>query len=277
MRILATVTRPSSGRILWNDSDIRKDPDALRSVLGYLPQDFGVYPNLSAIEFLDHLAAVKGIPAVAAKKRIGELLELVNLTDAARRPLAGYSGGMRQRAGIAQALLNDPQLLIVDAPTAGLAVLFETLPIVRGGVGSILWFFVWSIMGIALPELSRRHWLDPMGLMTVADSMMAGARKFIPGYKNSFSLTIADKPSPIVETFRWHGVPWTSEAIFLRAGWTAVAFLIVMLAALFSIASVPPAAFFLPGVEPKSSIPHVPPSWPSPDLPRPPAPPQSCT
>lgn len=120
MRILATVTRPSSGRVLWNDVDIARDPDALRSVLGYLPQDFGVYPNLTAIEFLEYLAAVKGIPAAAAKKRISELLELVNLAEPAKRPLGDYSGGMRQRAGIAQALLNDPQLLIVDEPTAGL-------------------------------------------------------------------------------------------------------------------------------------------------------------
>ena len=120
MRILATITRPSSGRVLWNGADIAQNPDALRNVLGYLPQDFGVYPNLSAIEFLEYLAAVKGIPAGAAKKRIAELLELVNLGDVAKRPLGGYSGGMRQRAGIAQALLNDPRLLIVDEPTAGL-------------------------------------------------------------------------------------------------------------------------------------------------------------
>jgi ABC-type multidrug transport system ATPase subunit len=120
MRILATITRPSSGRVLWNETDIARNPDALRGVLGYLPQDFGVYPNLNAIEFLEYLAAVKGIPANAAKKRIGELLELVNLVDVAKRPLGGYSGGMRQRVGITQALLNDPQLLIVDEPTAGL-------------------------------------------------------------------------------------------------------------------------------------------------------------
>jgi ABC-2 type transport system ATP-binding protein len=120
MRILATVTQPSSGRVLWNNIDIARSPDALRDVLGYLPQDFGVYPNLNALEFLEYLAAVKGITAGVARKRIGELLELVNLTDAAKRPLGGYSGGMRQRVGIAQALLNDPQLLIVDEPTAGL-------------------------------------------------------------------------------------------------------------------------------------------------------------
>lgn len=120
MRILATVTRPTQGQVFWDGADIAKSPDGVRSVLGYLPQDFGLYPNLSAVEFLEYLAAVKGIDASAAQKRITELLELVNLTDAARRPLGGYSGGMRQRVGIAQALLNDPRLLIVDEPTAGL-------------------------------------------------------------------------------------------------------------------------------------------------------------
>jgi ABC-2 type transport system ATP-binding protein len=120
MRILATITRPTSGHVLWNGTDIASEPDALRNVLGYLPQDFGIYPNLSAIEFLDYLAAVKGLHANSARKRIAELLALVNLTDHAHRPLGGYSGGMRQRVGIAQALLNDPKLLIVDEPTAGL-------------------------------------------------------------------------------------------------------------------------------------------------------------
>ena len=120
MRILATITQPSSGRVLWNDVEIAHHPDPLRTVLGYLPQDFGVYPNLNALEFLEYLAADKGIQTAAARKRIGELLELVNLTEVAKRPLGGYSGGMRQRIGIAQALLNDPQLLIVDEPTAGL-------------------------------------------------------------------------------------------------------------------------------------------------------------
>ena len=120
MRMLATITKPTEGKILWNDVDIVKSPDTLRAVLGYLPQDFGVYPNLTAVEFLEYMAAIKGLSAKATRQRIDELLQLVNLKDAARRPLGGYSGGMKQRVGIAQALLNDPQLLIVDEPTVGL-------------------------------------------------------------------------------------------------------------------------------------------------------------
>ena len=120
MSILATITRASQGRVLWNGADVAGDPDALRAVLGYLPQDFGVYPNLNAVEFLEYLAAVKGLDAATSRRRIDELLNLVNLADVRKRPLGGYSGGMKQRVGIAQALLNDPQLLIVDEPTAGL-------------------------------------------------------------------------------------------------------------------------------------------------------------
>lgn len=120
MRIIATITRPTSGTISWNGADIARQPDNLRQVLGYLPQDFGVYPNLNAVEFLTYLAAVKGLDRIQARRRIEELLQLVNLTEAAYRPIGGFSGGMRQRVGIAQALLNDPHLLIVDEPTVGL-------------------------------------------------------------------------------------------------------------------------------------------------------------
>lgn len=120
MRMLATITKPTEGSILWNDTDIAKSPDTMRAVLGYLPQDFGVYPNLNAIEFLEYMAAIKGLDGKSARRRIDELLQVVNLVEAAKRPLGGYSGGMRQRVGIAQALLNDPQLLIVDEPTVGL-------------------------------------------------------------------------------------------------------------------------------------------------------------
>ncbi len=120
MSILATITRATDGRVRWNGADVASNPDAMRSTLGYLPQDFGVYPNLNAVEFLEYLSAVKGLDAAASKRRIDQLLNLVNLTDVRKRPLGGFSGGMKQRVGIAQALLNDPQLLIVDEPTAGL-------------------------------------------------------------------------------------------------------------------------------------------------------------
>lgn len=120
MRMLATISKPTEGRILWNGTDISRDSDKIRSILGYLPQDFGVYPNLNALEFLQYMAAIKGLSGRKTKTRILELLELVNLTEAYKRPIGGYSGGMRQRVGIAQALLNDPELLIVDEPTVGL-------------------------------------------------------------------------------------------------------------------------------------------------------------
>jgi ABC-type multidrug transport system ATPase subunit len=120
MRIVATITKPTEGRVTWNGVDIVRSPDGLRAVLGYLPQDFGVYPNLNAVEFLEYMAAIKGLGGQAARQRIDQLLQVVNLVDARQRPLGGYSGGMKQRVGIAQALLNDPELLIVDEPTAGL-------------------------------------------------------------------------------------------------------------------------------------------------------------
>jgi ABC-2 type transport system ATP-binding protein len=102
MRILATITRPTEGRVTWNGQDIERSPDAVRTVLGYLPQDFGVYPNLNAVEFLEYLAALKGLPGGTARARIQELLQVLNLFDVRKRPLGGYSGGMKQRIGIAQ-------------------------------------------------------------------------------------------------------------------------------------------------------------------------------
>ena len=117
MQMIATLTRPSSGQILFDGVDIAKKPDDMRRRLGFLPQDFGVYPNLSALEFMQYFAALKGVRDPA---RIGYLLELVNLHDKADRPAASFSGGMRRRLGIAQALLGDPDILVVDEPTAGL-------------------------------------------------------------------------------------------------------------------------------------------------------------
>ena len=117
MQMIATITRPTEGRILFRGEDLARNPDAIRRTLGYLPQDFGVYDNLTALEFLGYIGALKG---VRDRARIMAMLELVNLHHVARRVVGGFSGGMRQRLGIAQALLNDPDLLIVDEPTAGL-------------------------------------------------------------------------------------------------------------------------------------------------------------
>ena len=117
MQMMATLTRPTSGKILYHGVDIAKSPNDIRRRLGYLPQDFGVYPNLTALEFMQYFAALKG---VRNPQRITELLELVNLHEHAKRSAAAFSGGMRRRLGIAQALLNDPDILIVDEPTAGL-------------------------------------------------------------------------------------------------------------------------------------------------------------
>lgn len=120
MKIISTLIKPSNGRVLWNGIDIQKKPDSLRTVLGYLPQDFGIYPNLSAKEFLHYLAVLKGIRRKDIDYRINEVLEIVNLRDVKNKKLGIFSGGMKQRIGIAQALINDPEILIVDEPTVGL-------------------------------------------------------------------------------------------------------------------------------------------------------------
>nr|WP_294945754.1 ABC transporter ATP-binding protein [uncultured Mucilaginibacter sp.] len=120
MKIIATISQPTSGTILLDGIDIVSNPNFIRKVLGYLPQDFGVYPNLNAYEFLEYIAAMKGVGGKDLRRRIDMLLEGVNLTADAKKPIGTYSGGMKQRVGIAQALLNDPKVLIFDEPTVGL-------------------------------------------------------------------------------------------------------------------------------------------------------------
>jgi ABC-type multidrug transport system ATPase subunit len=121
MRCIATLQAPSSGTIHFGDIDAVKTPDALRRSLGYLPQDFGVYPRVSAYDLLEHLAVLKGIESASDRKDTVEtLLNQVNLWSVRKKAVLGFSGGMRQRFGIAQALIGNPKLIIVDEPTAGL-------------------------------------------------------------------------------------------------------------------------------------------------------------
>jgi ABC-2 type transport system ATP-binding protein len=121
MRTIATLQAPTSGHIRFGDIDVLKTPEELRKTLGYLPQDFGVYPRVSAYDMLDHMAVLKGIAGAKERKETVEnLLNQVNLWNVRKKAIAGFSGGMRQRFGIAQALIGDPRLIIVDEPTAGL-------------------------------------------------------------------------------------------------------------------------------------------------------------
>jgi len=121
MRTLATLQNPDEGTITYNGTDITKDPDVIRSTLGYLPQDFGVYPRMSATALLDHIAVLKGITDKGQRKeQVETLLQMVNLWTHKSASVSTFSGGMRQRFGVAQALIGNPQLIIVDEPTAGL-------------------------------------------------------------------------------------------------------------------------------------------------------------
>lgn len=121
MRTVATLQTPTHGSIEFGDIDILKDPENLRERLGYLPQDFGVYPRVSAYDMLEHMTVLKGIASKADRKATVEtLLNQTNLWDVRKKAIAGFSGGMRQRFGIAQALIGNPELIIVDEPTAGL-------------------------------------------------------------------------------------------------------------------------------------------------------------
>lgn len=120
MRMICDVLKPTSGSVVWNGAPIERLGERYRSVLGYLPQDFGYYPDFSALDFMLYLSALKGLDSKAAKRRSMELLDLVGLKNVAKRKVKTFSGGMKQRLGIAQAVINDPQVLVLDEPTAGL-------------------------------------------------------------------------------------------------------------------------------------------------------------
>lgn len=120
MRMICTVLRPTGGEILYNGSSIVSMGALYRDILGYLPQHFGYYPDFSARDFMLYMASLKGIQGRAAKRRAGELLETVGLSDVAGEKIRSFSGGMKQRLGIAQAVINDPKILVLDEPTSGL-------------------------------------------------------------------------------------------------------------------------------------------------------------
>lgn len=120
MRIMATVDFPSRGKILYNGMDIFEMDESYRNLIGYMPQDYRVYPSFTAREFLEYMSVLKGIPEKKLKNRILEVLEFVNLLEVAERQVKTFSGGMKRRIGIAQAIINEPEILILDEPTAGL-------------------------------------------------------------------------------------------------------------------------------------------------------------
>ena len=120
MKQIVTVTSPTSGKILYNGKDIKSLDDEYRAIVGYLPQDFDAYKNFKAKDFLMYMAALKGMDKETSKKRVDELLKLVGLSEVSNKLVSKFSGGMKRRVGIAQALLNNPKVLILDEPTAGL-------------------------------------------------------------------------------------------------------------------------------------------------------------
>ena len=120
MRMVCDILKPTSGKIFYDGKEIEELGETYRNYLGYLPQDFGYYPDFTAKEYLEFIAAVKGLNTAKTKKKVSEILETVNLSDVAGKKIRTFSGGMKQRLGIAQAVINDPRILVLDEPTAGL-------------------------------------------------------------------------------------------------------------------------------------------------------------
>jgi len=181
MRTIATLQEPDAGTIVFDGLDVIADPRGLRRRLGYLPQDFGVYPKIPALDLLDHLAVLKGVTDKAQRTaQVHSLLQLTNLYDVRKRAVSTYSGGMKQRFGIAQALLGDPALIIVDEPTAGLD------PEERNRFHDLL-----SEIGENVVVILSTHIVDDVSDLCSRMAVLAGGRLLVEG-----------KPSELIERLR---------------------------------------------------------------------------
>jgi ABC-type multidrug transport system ATPase subunit len=171
MRTIATLQEPDSGTIVFDGLDVVAEPRRLRSQLGYLPQDFGVYPKIPAVDLLDHLAVLKGVRNRSERNdQVLSLLQLTNLYDVRKRAVSTYSGGMRQRFGIAQALLGNPSLIIVDEPTAGLD------PEERNRFHDLL-----SEIGENVVVILSTHIVDDVSDLCSRMAVLAGGRLLVEG------------------------------------------------------------------------------------------------
>ena len=171
MRTIATLQEPDEGSIVFNGQDVLADPRGLRRRLGYLPQDFGVYPRIPAFDLLEHLAVLKGVSDKAQRHaQVDSLLQLTNLYDVRKRAVSTFSGGMKQRFGIAQALLGDPALIIVDEPTAGLD------PEERNRFHDLL-----SEIGENVVVLLSTHIVDDVSDLCTRMAVLAGGRVLVQG------------------------------------------------------------------------------------------------
>lgn len=183
MRMICGVLRPSSGSIALDGMDVSEE--LYRDALGYLPQDFGYYPNFSARDFLLYMAALKGLSGREAKRKCDELLKRVNLEEVAGKKIKSFSGGMKQRLGIAQALLNDPKLIVLDEPTAGLdpkeRVRFRNM-IAELGRDSIVLLSTHIVSDV-------EHIADRILMMKDGEIIWDGAKENVPGELEEFYLS----------------------------------------------------------------------------------------
>jgi len=211
MRTIATLQLADSGTIMFNNTDVFHQPDALRKVLGYLPQDFGVYPKVSAEMMLNHIAKIKGIQHKNDRKAyVNDLLNKVNLYKFRKRNLGDYSGGMRQRFGIAQALIGNPKLIIVDEPTAGLD------PLERNRFHNLL-----SELGEDAVVILSTHIVDDVVNLCTSMAVFNEGRVVVQGHPQELSSTLDNKvyqKKIAKEEIELYQSEYTVLSTYLRSG-----------------------------------------------------------